>query len=125
MRKLFPNSLLTFVSKIHRGEIIEKAIRESGYSITTVAQRLGKSRRWMYLLFENPVVSIELILQIGKIIYHDFSLEFPEIIQGKKVANETENKGYGNNDEVSFWKEKYFSLLEEYNALLKQELGKK
>ena len=125
MRKLFPNSLLTFVHMLHRGEVIEKAIRESGYSITTVAQRLGKSRRWMYLLFENPAVSIELILQIGKIIYHDFSLEFPEVIQGKKIVKEPENKGYGNNEEVSFWKEKYFTLLEEYNTLLKQELGKK
>lgn len=110
---------------LHRGEIIEKAIRESGYSITTVAQRLGKSRRWMYLLFENPAVSIDLILQIGKIIYHDFSLEFPEIIHRKMVANEPENKGYSNNDEVAFWKEKYFTLLEEYNTLLKQELGKR
>lgn len=125
MRILFPISFLIFVLMLHRGEIIEKAIRESGYSITTVAQRLGKSRRWMYLLFENPVVSIELILQIGKIIYHDFSLEFPEIIQGKKIANEPENSGYVNNDEVSFWKEKYFTLLEEYNALLKKELEKK
>ena len=125
MRKLFPVLLLTFVFMLHRGEIIEKAIRESGYSITTIAQRLGKSRRWMYLLFENPTVSIELILQIGKIIYHDFSLEFPEIIQGNKVINEPEIKGYAIKEEISFWKEKYFTLLEEYNALLKQELGKK
>ena len=110
---------------LHRGEIIEKAIRESGYSITTVAQRLGKSRRWMYLLFENTAVSIEHILQIGKIIYHDFSLEFPEIIQGNKVINEPEIKGHAIKEEISFWKEKYFTLLEEYNALLKQGLGKK
>jgi hypothetical protein len=110
---------------LHRGEIIEKAIRESGYSITKVAQRLGKSRRWMYLLFDNPSVSIELILQIGKIIYHDFSLEFPEITFGKKVTSEPEIKGYVSKDEVSFWKEKYFALLEEYNALLKQKFGKK
>jgi hypothetical protein len=125
MSKIFPASLLTFVYMLHRGEIIEKAIRESGYSITIVAQRLGKSRRWMYLLFENTAVSIELILQIGKIIYHDFNLDFPEIIQGKKVTNEPENKGDAIKEEVSFWKEKYFTLLEEYNALLKQELGKK
>lgn len=125
MSKIFLDSLLTFVVMLHRGEIIEKAIRESGYSITIVAQRLGKSRRWMYLLFENTAVSIELILQIGKIIYHDFNLDFLEIIQGKKVTNEPENKGHAIKEEVSFWKEKYFTLLEEYNALLKQELGKK
>ena len=72
---------------IHRGEIVEHVIRESGYSITNIAQKLGKSRRWMYLLFDNPNIPIDLILQIGKIIYHDFSLEFPEVIQGKKIVN--------------------------------------
>jgi hypothetical protein len=102
MRILSLVSFQIFVVMLHRGEIIEKAIRESGYSITKVPQRLGKSRRWMYLLFENPTVSIELILQIGKIIYHDFSLEFPEIIQGNKVINEPEIKGYVSKDEVSF-----------------------
>ena len=56
---------------------------------------------------------------------YDFNLDFPEIIQGKKVTNEPENKGHAIKEEVSFWKEKYFTLLEEYNALLKQELGKK
>ena len=59
----------------------------------------------MYLLFENPTVSIELIFQIGKIIYHDFNLDFPEIIQGKKVINEPEIKEYAIKEEISFWKE--------------------
>jgi len=108
---------------LHRGEIIEKIIRESGYSITTIAQKLGKSRRWMYLLFDNPNVSIDLILQIGKIIYHDFSLEFPEIIKGQSVSNEPEVRYQKADDH--FWKEKYFTLLEEYNSLLKKELDKK
>ena len=74
----------------------------------------------MYLLFDNPNIPIDLILQIGKIIYHDFSLEFLEVIQGKKIVNEPQNT-YGNNDEVAFWNEKYFTLLEQYNVLLKQE----
>ena len=121
MSKIFPASLLTFVYKLHRGEIIEKAIRESGYSITIVAQRLGKSRRWMYLLFENTAVSIEHILQIGKIIYHDFSLEFPEVIQPATSEPETTYERTKDN----YWREKYFALLEEYNTLLKNELIKK
>ncbi len=108
---------------LHRGEIIEKVIRESGYSITTIAQKLGKSRRWMYLLFDNPNVPIDLILQLGKIIYHDFSLEFPEIIKRQYVSNE-DSKEYQKIDD-NFWKEKYFALLEEYNSLLKKELDKK
>jgi hypothetical protein len=108
---------------LHRGEIIEKVIRESGYSITTIAQKLGKSRRWMYLLFDNPTVHIDLILQIGKIIYHDFSLEFPEIIKNQSILNEP-SVSYQKTDD-NFWKEKYFTLLEEYNSLLKKELDKK
>jgi hypothetical protein len=35
---------------LHRGEVIEKAIRESGYSITTVAQRLGKKINFTFIL---------------------------------------------------------------------------
>jgi hypothetical protein len=109
---------------LHRGEIIEKVIRESGYSITTIAQKLGKSRRWMYLLFDNPTVHIDLILQIGKIIYHDFSLEFPEIIKNQSIVLNEPSVSYQKTDD-NFWKEKYFALLEEYNSLLKKELEKK
>jgi hypothetical protein len=106
---------------LHRGEIIEQTIRESGYSITSIAQKLGKSRRWMYLLFDNPNVSIDLILQIGKIIYHDFSIEFPEIVQPASSEPEITYERINDN----YWREKYFSLLEEYNILLKKELIKK
>jgi hypothetical protein len=106
---------------LHRGEIIEKTIRESGYSITTIAQKLGRSRRWMYLLFDNPNVPIDLILKIGKIIYHDFSIEFPEVIQPASSESETIYERTKDN----YWREKYFTLLEEYNILLKKELIKK
>jgi hypothetical protein len=55
----------------HRGEIIEKEIRESGIPLTTIAKRMGKTRQWLYLLFENPNVSLDHMLEIGKIIYHN------------------------------------------------------
>jgi hypothetical protein len=103
---------------LHRGEIIEKAIRESGYSITSVAQRLGKSRRWMYFLFENPAVPLDLILQIGKILYHDFSHEIPEIIQGKFIVSEHE-KGMVQED-AAYWKDKYYQLVDEHLEVVKQ-----
>jgi len=103
---------------LHRGEIIEKAIRESGYSITTVAQRLGKSRRWMYFLFDNPVVPLDLILQIGKIIFHDFSNEIPEIIQGKFILSESD-KGINQYD-ATYWKDRYYQLVDEHLIVVKQ-----
>lgn len=103
---------------LHRGEIIEKAIRESGYSITAVAQRLGKSRRWMYFLFDNPVVPLDVILQIGKILYHDFSHEIPEIIQGKFIVSEPE-KGM-EEESAGYWKDKYYQLVDEHLVVVKQ-----
>ena len=57
----------------HRGEIIEKAIRNSGIPLTSIARKVGKSRQWVYLLFQNPNVSLNVVIQIGKIIYHHCS----------------------------------------------------
>ena len=102
----------------HRGEIIKKAIYQSGYSITKLAERMGKSRRWMYLQFENSTISLDLIIQIGEIIHHDFSNDFKELKNSSKAVNDLKN--LYSNEEVEFWKNKYLSLLEEYTELLKK-----
>ena len=43
----------------HRGEIIKEAVYKSGFPITELAKPMGKNRRWVYLLFENPTVSVD------------------------------------------------------------------
>jgi transcriptional regulator with XRE-family HTH domain len=100
----------------HRGEIIKEAVYKSGFPITELAKRMGKSRRWVYLLFENPIVSIDTLLQIGTIIHYDFS----EKIETLKphVLNDT---SINYNKEETYWKNKYLKLLEEYNELLKKK----
>ncbi len=107
----------------HRGEIVEQAVRQSGYSLTKLTQRLGKSRRWIYHAFENPILSIEVILEIGKIIHHDFSDEIIDLKRySAKIAqpltslqNQSDNSIISQNE---YWKNKYLLLLEKYNALL-------
>jgi ABC-type dipeptide/oligopeptide/nickel transport system ATPase component len=101
----------------HRGEIIEKAIRNSGIPLTSIARKVGKSRQWVYLLFQNPNVSLNVVIQIGKIIYHDFSGE----IKGLSAETSHLNDPFGQkfNEEQS-WKEKYFLLMEEHLKLLKK-----
>jgi predicted transcriptional regulator len=109
----------------HRGEIVEQAVRQSGYSLTKLTQRLGKSRRWIYHAFENPILSIEVILEIGKIIHHDFSDEIIDLKRySAKIAEpltsslkNSENSVISQND---YWKNKYLLLLEKYNALLEK-----
>jgi predicted transcriptional regulator len=103
---------------IHRGEIVEQAVRNSGLAITKIAQKLGKSRRWMYLMFDNPKVDYETILKIGTIINYDFS---DEIKYMPMMVTDSPKTAYEKTDNtVDYWKEKYFKLLEEHHELLKK-----
>lgn len=101
----------------HRGEIIEQAVRRSGISIVTISKKMGKSRRWLYLQFENPLVSLDVVLQIGKIIYYDFSEDIQLLKVHSLVSEKDEN---GTQREVDYWKEKYYAMMEEYLLLLKK-----
>lgn len=47
----------------HKGEVVEKAVRESGFPIAELARRMKKSRRHIYNMFENPNLSLEEILK--------------------------------------------------------------
>ncbi len=79
---------------------------------------MGKSRRWVYLLFENNTVSIDIMLQIGKIIHYDFSEELNRPSANLFTVNEPPSL-YISDEE--YWKNKYLNLLEEYNELLKKK----
>ena len=102
----------------HRGEIIKEAVYKSGYPITELAKRMGKSRRWVYLLFENATVTIDIMLQIGRVIHYDFSEELNTANTNLYALNEPPNPYLSDED---YWKNKYLSLLEEYNELLKKK----
>jgi CRISPR/Cas system-associated exonuclease Cas4 (RecB family) len=108
----------------HRGEIVERAIRKSGYPISEIARKLGKSRRWMYLMFDNSQVDIESIISIGKIIHHDFSSEIRELSAINTNSYLEPDIKY-NKQTKEYWKNKYLRLLENYNELLKKTNPKK
>ena len=101
----------------HRGEIVKNAIHQSGYSITKLALKLGKSRRWMYQMFDNSSVSLDLVIQIGEIIHYDFTDEIRGFKKSAFVESRDTNYSTPENT-VEFWKDKYLKLLEDYNALL-------
>jgi hypothetical protein len=101
----------------HRGEVIKEAIYKSGMPITQVAKRMGKSRRWVYLMYENPNVPIEIMLEIGSIIQTDFSNYIPGFLNFNQVSE----PGAVYEQSAGYWKRKYIELLEEYNSHLKQK----
>ena len=111
---------------VHRGEIIKKAVHESGYSITTLAKRMKKSRRWVYYIFEKPNVSLDVVLEIGKILHHDFSSEMKGVSlyathnQEKKQFEADRNSYNSIDEELNHWREQYYTLLEKYKDLLER-----
>lgn len=105
---------------VHRGEIVEQAVRQSGMAITEVARRLGKSRRHIYNLFEEPNISLDVVLQIGEIIHHDFTKELPELSNKIKSQALNELDAVYDKSDSDYWKDKYLSLLEKYNLLLEE-----
>lgn len=126
---------VNFAPMIHRGEIIERVVRENSYSITKLAHKLGRSRRYIYNLFEDDMVDWDTIRDIGKIINHDFSSDFKELRKEhlENMVQEPE-PSYANRfkmeldecrEELTQIKGKYIELLEKYNSLLAGQLKDK
>lgn len=114
----------------HYGEIIETTIRRNGYSISELSRMMSVNRRSIYNWFDQPKIRPETIFKIGVALRHDFSIQFPELFSSEDFQREFEKKKNGfamqieNTAEISFWKDKYIMLLEQYNsALSKQQEG--
>ena len=108
--------------------MIEQAVRQSGYTITKLAKRMGKSRRHVYNLFENPQVSMDVVLEIGKIIHHDFTELLPttpayERNDQYEISLDQQQTYQQAEKSAEYWKNKYLVLLEKYNALLEANRG--
>jgi transcriptional regulator with XRE-family HTH domain len=96
----------------HRGEILESVIRRSGYSLKSLAEKLGISRNTIYNKFKEYDLSYDFIVRVGELIHYDFTYEYPEI----KTTG-----GGGKNQHIAelWWLErKYTRLLEHYNQLM-------
>lgn len=108
---------------IHKGELLANAIKLNGIPITIVAKRLGKSRRHIYNLFDDPDVSIDTLLKIGKIINYDFSLDIKEILKiPVEYKIDIVSEPIVNFEDAHYWKSKYFELLDKHRLLLDNKL---
>ncbi|PKP46104.1 MAG: hypothetical protein CVT95_07590 [Bacteroidetes bacterium HGW-Bacteroidetes-12] len=108
---------------LHKGEIIEKAVRIKRFPITLLAKRLKKSRRYIYDIFEKQDVPLDLILKIGKIIQHDFSNDLKNLSKiPKEYQLEVITEPDISFEDVNYWKSKYFELLEQRKQLLETKL---
>lgn len=103
----------------HKGQIVEKAARKSGYSLTRLAKALGISRNTLYNRFDNPNLGYSFIIDVGNIIHYDFTLDFPEIKDEAKIAGENPIRSIDRGAaELLRMEGKYIRLLEKYTTLL-------
>jgi transcriptional regulator with XRE-family HTH domain len=100
------------------GQILEKAVRQSGYPITKLAKRIGYTRQHVYNLFAQQQVDLQLLDEIGKIINVDFGDKVKSL--KKYSSNETQETNTHNIADKEDFKNKYYALLEEHNKLLKE-----
>lgn len=103
--------------KQHLGEVLEKAIRQSGYPITKIAKQIGYTRQHMYNLFHQQKIDLRLFDEIGKIIHVDFSENIKQYRKFNTFHSESESTILASEN---IYKEKYLSLLEEHKELLKE-----
>lgn len=117
---------------IHRGKILEDFIknRVPKVNIAGLARTMEYDRTTVYQHFANDNLDYSIILKYGKALNHDFSVEFPEMMQFMSSKKEplTEYKTMTIAEalqERDYWKDKYISLMERYNELILSQLKSK
>lgn len=121
----------------HRGEILDAVVRkwcdENAWTIVALSKKLGQHPSTTYRQFEKGDLPFHIIKKFGKAMNHDFRAEFPEMadedVQTVQVASDQNKPVYQTLtisqavEQRDSWKEKYYNLLEKYNALLVKSLG--
>lgn len=113
----------------HHGEIIEKAVRNCGLTITEISKSLFVERKSIYNWFKAKNVSPDVIYRLGNVINHDFSQEFPEFFVSSdfKVSSSPlrtlKSAEFFKAPDAILWKDKYLQLLEKHAQLLSLKLN--
>ncbi|WP_073285292.1 hypothetical protein [Hymenobacter psychrotolerans] len=107
----------------HRGEIVAKAVHQSGVKLTKLHTALGISRPTLYRRFEDRHLDFEFIREVGKAIFYDFGEEFPELRLHRPLVAEPLvpyqlDSLEGCKDQLLYVYGLYTEALQKYNALL-------
>jgi len=108
----------------HYGQIVEYRVRKNGYSISDLAKNLQVNRRSIYNWFNQPHLKKDIIFHIGCLLRHDFSEDLPAMFSPDdfksfhKVPPKHNSNVADYNEENEHYKNKYVTLLEQYNNLL-------
>ena len=97
---------------VHRGEILDNAIREKGITFAAAAKRCNISRRILYNYLENPELPWQKIIEFEENLQLDLGKYFTQLRKYKSVNSEP--LILKEPQEAVYWRNKYIELLERY-----------
>ncbi len=104
---------------IHRGALLEAAVKNSSINITQMVKRMGISRGTYYNHRNDQNLSFEQLVKYGKVLKHDFSHDIPEMKQFILYEQEAPYGPPKSLEEAveqrDYWREKYYQLMEKYH----------
>ncbi|MBL4677585.1 MAG: hypothetical protein JKY70_15490 [Mucilaginibacter sp.] len=110
---------------MHNGQKVKYVIYKNQFRITDLASALKVTRRTVYNWLEDKDLKPNVILQIGRVLRHDFSVEFPYYFSSDVFKIPQAPLPGENNAESDYYKDQYLKLLERYNQLLVSMTGEK
>ena len=105
-----------------KGQIVEEIIRNGGYKISLIAERLSMSRATLYKKFRSDNLTDLFLFNLGKVIRFDFSEVFPELrnsIFYETASDKQHQSKQHKMQDLHNLRDKYAKILEDYNKLLK------
>lgn len=61
---------------IHIGKIIQRLVKEKGFTVTDFAKKINYSRRNVYEIFEKNTIDTGLLIKIGKLLNDNLFLHY-------------------------------------------------
>jgi hypothetical protein len=113
---------------IHRGALLEAAVKISPLSISELTKRMGISRSTFYNHKADPSLPIEWLIRYGRILKHDFSHEVAEVEQFSVSDPDNQYEPPKTFEEAliqrDYWRDKYYQLLEKFNKFILEKIPK-
>lgn len=115
--------------KVDRGRILAIAVESTGLNKEEVATKAGYSRSAYYKHIAEPELDYHILIAYGKAIKYDFTEQIPDMPKYMVYdPEETYGKPVSLEEAVrqrDMWRDKYIELLEKYNRLIEERMGKK
>jgi len=103
----------------HRGQIVEKAVKESNFSITEVAKHCKVSRMTVYRFFEYADLNWDRIVEIYRLLGRSVHADFPNA-PGASVTQSASDPdtNYASKSQLEQCHQELIALQRDYTRLL-------